>query len=100
MYPPREFAGDAEEEEIEGIWGYLYPMDTRFGDRLVLKKRTVCPAPTAPLEISKKAIKTKKGRGRASLAKEEEDYEKTKVEKGFPAGGYLLGRHVECGKRP
>lgn len=30
--------------------------------------------------------------------KQEEEYEQAKAEQGTPAGGYLIGRHPECGK--
>lgn len=30
--------------------------------------------------------------------KQENDYEKEKAEHGITAGGYLIGRHRECGK--
>ncbi len=60
-----------------------------------MKMRPACPAPSAPLEISK--IKKKpKERATGNLAKDEERYEKTKREAGHPSGGYLVGRHPEC----
>ena len=35
--------------------------------------------------------------GRKKLAKEEQGYERSKIN-GVPSGGYLIGRHPECGK--
>lgn len=87
---------DVVDELKEGVWGYLVPLDPKYGDKpLVLKKRVACPMPDA-LEAA--AESGKKGNaGTATAAKEEEAYEKTKV-KGVSAGGYLIGRHAECGK--
>lgn len=34
---------------------------------------------------------------RGSLEKQEEKYEEKKQHDGIPAGGYLIGRHPECG---
>lgn len=94
IYPPRDFEPDVEEEE--GTWGYLYPINPENGNKLVLKKRSFCPAPVAPLEIGKPATKSKKRNKTKSLVEDEEEYEKTKDKTGFPAGGYLIGRHPEC----
>ncbi|KAI8678433.1 hypothetical protein NCS55_00563900 [Fusarium keratoplasticum] len=61
---------DIEDEVREGVWGYLVPLDPKYGDKpIVLKKRIAL--------------------------KEEEAYEKKKT-KGVPSGGYLIGRHPEC----
>lgn len=81
---------------MEGVWGYLLPLDTRFGEKLVLKKRNACPAPIDGLAVASACARPVKTKG--DPAKSEEDYEKTKVKRGFPAGGYLIGRHPECGK--
>lgn len=101
VYPPKALANDVEDEEAEGVWGYLIPLDNKFGDTLVLRKRTSCPAPSEPLEIGRKTVsRSKRGKGKDNLVKNEEDYESTKQRKGFPANGYLIGRHPECGMRP
>ena len=65
------------------------------GHRLVMKARAFCPAPTRPLEIARQDVKNKK-RGKRDLVDAEVEYEQEKVVKGFPAGGYLIGRHPEC----
>jgi serine/threonine-protein kinase CHEK2 len=98
VYPPNALANEVEDEEAEGVWGYLIPLDNKFGDTLVLRKRTFCPAPEEPLEIIRKVgSKSKKGKWKENLAKNEDDYERNKQRKGFPASGYLIGRHPECG---
>jgi serine/threonine-protein kinase CHEK2 len=94
IFPPRDL-DDSDEEPDENTWGCLHPMDERFGKKMTMKKRLACPAPSEPLEINKLKHKSK-GRGTGNLAKDEEQYEKTKREVGFPAGGYIIGRHPEC----
>lgn len=83
---------EVEDEVKEGVWGYLFPLDTRYGGRcIVLKKRTLCP----DANDVKKAIGPK-AKGKC-VKNQEEAYEKSKI-KGVPSGGYLIGRHPECGK--
>lgn len=85
---------DVVDELKEGVWGYLVPLDPKYGDKpLVLKKRVSCPLPDTVEAADDGAVKDKE----SSPVKEEEAYEKTKV-KGVAAGGYLIGRHPECGK--
>lgn len=78
----------------DGTWGYLFPMSD-VGYRLSMKRRAFCPAPIKPLEIGRSTVKSKK-RGKKELNEAEEVYEEEKQETGFPAGGYLVGRHPEC----
>jgi serine/threonine-protein kinase CHEK2 len=91
--PHGALSDEVEDEEKEGVWGYLLPLDTRYGGRcLVMKKRGACPLPdtvgaTTP-EVPKK--------GRNVGLKEEKRYEE-KLTGGLPSGGYLIGRHPECG---
>ena len=33
-----------------------------------------------------------------NYGEEEETYEENKLTMGWPAGGYLIGRHIECGE--
>lgn len=94
IYPPRDFEPDVEEEE--GTWGVLYPINPAHGNKLVMKKRSFCPAPVTPLEVARTSTKSKKRNKTKSLVEDEENYEKTKHNNGFPAGGYLIGRHPEC----
>lgn len=94
---PRRDLDDSDEEPDENTWGYLYPLEERFGKKLKLRNRPSCPSTAAPLEISKPQKKPHgKGKGKGSLAKDEEQYEKTKRKVGYPSGGYLVGRHPEC----
>lgn len=95
IYPPRDIEPDVEEEE--GTWGTLYSISPDDdGNKLVMKKRSFCPAPVQPLEVSRTSTKSKKRNKTKALVDDEENYEKTKYEDGFPAGGYLVGRHPEC----
>ena len=89
---------EVEDEEAEGVWGYLVPVDPIFGDPLVCRARAACPAPYPNSNFGKGT----KHRGKAqmekgSLIQEEKQYEAEKLKFGFPGGGYLIGRHIECG---
>lgn len=57
---------------------------------MVLKKRSACPLPD-----SNCFNKPRQGLA-TDLEREEEAYEETK-KKGIASGGYLIGRHPECG---
>ncbi|KAI0817756.1 SMAD/FHA protein kinase [Xylaria sp. FL0064] len=82
---------EVQDEVKEGVWGYLFPLDTRYGGRcVVLKKRSTCPHPK---DISGAVDNKKKGEKRKGALEQEETYEKAK---GVPSGGYLIGRHPEC----
>ncbi|KAL7818162.1 SMAD/FHA protein kinase [Trichoderma aethiopicum] len=86
------------DEQKEGVWGYLVPLDPKYGDKpLVLKKRVACPIPDDVEAVSDGTVQSKsKSKSKESKpVKDEEIYEKTKV-KGVAAGGYLIGRHPEC----
>lgn len=84
------------DEVKEGIWGYLVSLDPKYGEKpLVLRKRDACPKS----DINKATQQEEKhGRGGAdsSALQQEEAYERTKT-KGVASGGYLIGRHSECG---
>jgi serine/threonine-protein kinase Chk2 len=85
---------EVEDEVKEGVWGYLFPLDTRYGGRcVVLKKRTACPLS----ETVSEATSGQDIKGKSPLRQQEEAYEKTKM-KGIASGGYLIGRHGECGE--
>jgi serine/threonine-protein kinase Chk2 len=92
VYPPRDIEADLNDDD--GTWGYLFPM-TSAGHKLVMKRRSFCPAPAPPLEIGRQTVKSKK-RGKKELEEAETEYEEAKQTQGFPAGGYLVGRHPEC----
>ena len=98
IFPAQTLSHDVEDEEAEGVWGYLVPLDRQFGDTLVLRSRTACPAPTPAETFGKGTAERAKGVGnKHDFVKEEENYEETKRKLGFPGGGYLVGRHPECG---
>lgn len=99
VYPPTSLSLDVEDEEAEGVWGYLVPLDSAFGDTLVLRKRTACPAPYPNQAFGQGSEQRSKGQcGRRTYNEEEQDYELNKRDLGWPAGGYLIGRHPECGR--
>ncbi|EAA35234.3 hypothetical protein GE21DRAFT_2466 [Neurospora crassa] len=89
----KALSDEVEDEVKEGVWGYLFPLDPRYGGRcVVLRRRAACPLP----DTVSQAVGSKRGkRGQKALIKEEHDLDKTKV-KGLPSGGYLIGRHPEC----
>lgn len=91
---PPPIAYEVEDEEKEGIWGYLVPSVGQAAEPLILRKRAACPIPTSATGGRKQD-----GRQRVSKKhwqKKEEEYEVHKATGGIPAGGYLLGRHPEC----
>ncbi|KAK5076929.1 serine/threonine protein kinase [Lithohypha guttulata] len=98
VYPPRDL-GDELEDDDEGTWGFLIPVNPNIGHKLTMKRRAFCPAPMKPLEIGRPTTKNRKVSEPDELLKDEEAYEKQKETQGFPAGGYLLGRHPECDMR-
>jgi hypothetical protein len=91
--PPPPISYEVEDEEAEGVWGYLVPLDG-VSEPLVLRRRAACPVPQTKVGRTdgKSAVP------RDEYLKQEESYEKEKAEKGIPAGGYLIGRHPECGQ--
>lgn len=94
VYPPGGRSYAVEDEEGEGVWGYLVPVDDHSGEILVLRRRSMCPVP---------ASKVGKASGEETVPageykKQEVEYEKEKAVAGVNTGGYLIGRHPECGK--
>jgi serine/threonine-protein kinase Chk2 len=71
----------------------LVPMDDDAGKVLVLRKRQACPVPSTIVGRTTGREKVPRG----EYKKQEEDYEQEKEENGLTAGGYLIGRHRECG---
>lgn len=95
---PKTLSHEVEDEDAEGVWGYLVPIDAVFGETLVLRTRSACPAPYPSDGFGRGSKKRSKGRqAKTSLKDEEKSYEETKRQLGFPSGGYLIGRHPECG---
>ncbi|QSZ28690.1 hypothetical protein DSL72_003190 [Monilinia vaccinii-corymbosi] len=79
---------EVEDEEEEGVWGYLMPVNHEYGRLLVLKRRNACPLSDKPGDLGNP-------RKSKDLNKEEDAYEATKF-KGIASEGYLIGRHPEC----
>ena len=67
------------DEEAEGVWGYLIPLDASAGDTLVLRKRTACPAPE-PSEDFGSGAKSRESKptGKKTYQIQEEMYEERK----------------------
>ena len=96
IYPTAALSDDVRDETEEGVWGYLLPLDQKYGKSLVLRKRTACPMPDGMDDFGKsRGDRQSKADGK-DFAAEEEAYEETKL-KGIASGGYLMGRHPECG---
>ncbi|KIW03194.1 uncharacterized protein PV09_05420 [Verruconis gallopava] len=89
--PPLALTYEVEDEEAEGVWGYMVPIDRNGGDPLVLKHRDACPK----TEMSLPSKKEKKKVPKSQYTKQEDEYEKKKVT-GLASSGYLIGRHPEC----
>jgi serine/threonine-protein kinase CHEK2 len=89
--PPAPISYEVEDEEAEGVWGYLVPV-TGVSEPVVLRQREACPVPAAETG----GTNGKQRVGKKHWRKKEEQYEKDKDLKGTPAGGYLIGRHPEC----
>ncbi|KAL1304990.1 hypothetical protein AAFC00_003894 [Neodothiora populina] len=92
--PPPPISYEVEDEEAEGVWGYLIPVegDAKSSKVLVLRKRAACPVSGDKVgkTTGKNKVKT------SEYTEQENNYESEKATKGVPAGGYLLGRHPEC----
>ena len=98
LIPPKAHSHEVEDEEAEGVWGYLVPVDPSFGDTLVCRARTACPAPYPNSNFGKGTKNRSKAKVKtANYVDEEKQYEEEKRLTGFPGGGYLVGRHPECG---
>ena len=91
-HPRKTLSDEVKDEAEEGVWGYLLPQNPKYGKSLVLKKRNACPLPEGLPEFGE-LPKNEKSK---DFAKEEEAFEQTKF-KGIASGGYLIGRHPECG---
>ncbi len=97
--PNAPLSDEVEDEVKEGVWGYLFPMDTRHGGRcVVLRKRTACASTTTVAEAISPVPKRGSRRGQRPPLQEEESFEGRRIYSGLPSGGYLIGRHPECGK--
>lgn len=61
---------------------------------MVLYRRSACPVPSTRVANTSGREKVAKSK----FKEQEESYEKEKAENGVTSGGYLIGRHPECGK--
>lgn len=98
MYPTDALSDEVKDEAEEGVWGYLLPLDQKYGKTLVMRRRSACAVPDG-MENSGKSCgdrQSKNGKGK-DFNKEGDAYEDTKS-KSVASGGYLIGRHPECGK--
>lgn len=96
VYPPRAFADDVEDEAAEGVWGYLLPLDDKVGHALVLKKRNSCEVSGSCGQAAREQTSSpSRNSKRQSKSSKRLDSDKSP---GFPPGGYLVGRHPECGR--
>lgn len=93
VYPPASRTYAVDDEEGEEVWGYLVPTGDHAADEtMVLRRREGCPVPSS-------LVGNAKGQTHRSAYKDEEEhYETEKQDNGVPAGGYLIGRHRECGR--
>lgn len=96
--PHAPLSDEVEDEVKEGVWGYLFPMDTRHGGRcVVLRKKAACPQTNTVAEENSSTSKKGTKRGRKPPLAEEESFEQRRSSNGgLPSGGYLIGRHAEC----
>ncbi|KAF4630663.1 hypothetical protein G7Y89_g7478 [Cudoniella acicularis] len=96
VFSTEALSEEVKDETEEGVWGYLLPLDPKYGKSLVLRKRNACPLPDDIERSGKDKGRRPSTKGKGNdLAKEEDAYEKTKF-KGVASGGYLIGRHPEC----
>jgi serine/threonine-protein kinase Chk2 len=91
--PKVAISDEVEDEVKEGVWGYLVPLDAEHGSTLVMKKRSTCPK-LSELDSFAAPGKLQPKNGNSS-ERDEQEYEK-KVNDAS-SGGYLIGRHPECG---
>jgi len=97
VYPTAALSTEVEDEAEEGVWGYLLPLDQKYGKSLVLRKRNACSMADGMEDFGKSREDRHSKKNGKDLAAEEEAGEETKL-KGVASGGYLIGRHPECGK--
>ena len=97
VFPPSDLSHEVTDEEAEGVWGYLIPLNSRCGEPLVLRNRAMCPATPGTTGPGKGKRQPRQSKGNISTpCKEVESFE-TDGAGGLPTGGYLVGRHPECG---
>ncbi|KAI9792091.1 MAG: hypothetical protein M1816_003073 [Peltula sp. TS41687] len=94
VFPPSDLSHEVENEKAEGVWGYLIPLD-KFGQTLVLRKRTACSTQASMKETGDGDTRKEPMENAGdTYLKEEQQFEENK-KKALPSGGYILGRHRE-----
>lgn len=88
VYPPRAFADEVEDEAAEGVWGYLIPLDDKVRDALVLRKRHSCDARKNGDSKTQPSKGSQHSQDKSLISRQRPNQ---------PPGGYLVGRHPECG---
>ncbi|CAK7215431.1 serine/threonine protein kinase [Sporothrix eucalyptigena] len=82
--PNSALSDEVKDEVKEGVWGYLFPLGARYGNRsIVMKKRVSCEADSSSSSSAAAKKKGKKGG-------------KSNGSDGPSSKGYLIGRHPEC----
>ncbi|KAJ5124600.1 uncharacterized protein N7515_008425 [Penicillium bovifimosum] len=76
VYPPIAFSDEVKDEDAEGVWGYLLPLDANGDGPLVLRTRSGCDDDKSTSKPDGKKVQ------RSKCAKS--------------PGGFLIGRHPEC----
>lgn len=79
--PPRSYADEVHDEAAEGVWGYLIPLDDSMSNAFVLKQRD--------------SYTERDGSGQESAGKKSQTRKQWNRQ---APGGYLIGRHPECGQ--
>ncbi|KAH0552977.1 hypothetical protein GP486_006827, partial [Trichoglossum hirsutum] len=93
VYPPPSISNEVEDEEAEGVWGYLTPIaSSQYEPSVVLKKRDAC-AVVLPKATSRQTRSAAKGKGKVAANGKQNQPGK---QKGSPSNGYIIGRHPEC----
>ncbi|KAF2665869.1 serine/threonine-protein kinase chk2 [Microthyrium microscopicum] len=91
IFPRLEYNYEVEDEEKEGVWGYLVPIDTnanKYG-HLVLKDRSSCTP-----------SRTERAEEESSVASDRYTKQEQEIEEHQnPSRGYIIGRHPECDMR-
>lgn len=97
IYPTTALSDEVKDEAEEGVWGYLLPLDQTYGKSLVLRRRNACPLPAGMKDFGKfSGDRLSKDGKSKDFVKEAQAYDETKLA-GIASGGYLIGRHPECG---
>lgn len=75
---------EVQDEAAEGVWGYLIPLDDKVRESLVLRKRDSCDS-------------RRNSDSRTKFKKEAEQSKIPTDKQSRHPGGFLVGRHPECG---